>query len=320
MKKLLLSFLAVSMSSIGFSQYCSSGASSTFDSKCDEVTLTGVNNSINNNTAAAGCGPGYSDFTAQVADVVTSQTYNFSVTLGTCGGNFSKSAKIYVDWNQDFDFFDPGEEVAATPASNATTWTWTGSFTVPITASIGNTRMRVVVSETFSSANISPCGTFTWGETEDYTIDVLPPGLFVTLSTPNNPLLCNGDSAFVAANGFFGTPPYDFDWSTGQQATGVTADTLASVGAGTYTVTITDSIGDDTTATIVMTEPTAITVDATLDAPLVCNYDVSEASATGSGGTPWEAYAWDTNMANYAWDSSGTPINANLTSNGAISP
>ena len=315
MKKLLLSALALGIASLSYAQYCTSGATSTVDSRIDGVSITGATASFNNPTSNC---TGYSDFTTITANGILTSTYNFSVTSGTCGSfQYTKSARAYMDWNQDGDFTDPGEDLGG--FGGAATFVWNGTFTVPATAAVGTTRFRVVLVETSRPAFINPCGSYTWGETEDYSFQILPPGLFVSLNTPNNPLLCNGDSTYIAAAGLFGTPPYDFTWSSGQVTTNVINDTLMNIGAGTYTVTIEDAVGDDTTATLILGEPAAITVNAVVDNALVCDYDISEVSVSGSGGTSWGSYAWDTSMANYAWDScQGVPVL--FAFNNAISP
>ncbi len=170
-------------------EYCESGATNTGDSDIDAVVLQGEGTGINNNTA--GQCAGYSDFTALTAPVlIPGSTYDLVVTVGTCGGDYNKGAKAYIDWNQDYDLTDAGEEIGVTPI-NGSTFTTTLSFTVPTGAIPGETRLRVVGRETSSVSDIQPCGTFTYGETEDYTIEVasaancdltvsewLTPGLF----------------------------------------------------------------------------------------------------------------------------------------------
>ena len=47
----------------------------------------------------------------------------------------------------------------------------TASFTVPSTAVPGTTYLRAVSAEVFGGA--TACGTYTWGETEDYTIIIV---------------------------------------------------------------------------------------------------------------------------------------------------
>jgi len=148
--------------------YCDSGATSTYDSICEEVDL----NTIANNTA--GICATYSDFTVISTDLVAGGTYPLSVVVGTCGGCYSKWAKVFIDWNQDIDFDDPGEQAWTSGASSSTCpQTFSGTITVPVTATLGATRMRVVVREGGSETTTLPCGTFTWGETEDYTVNIL---------------------------------------------------------------------------------------------------------------------------------------------------
>ncbi|HLP46613.1 MAG TPA: GEVED domain-containing protein, partial [Candidatus Kapabacteria bacterium] len=65
----------------------------------------------------------------------------------------------------DGDFADTGEQVYSGSGKTAKT----GSFTVPTTASTGNTRIRV--SMKYSSAP-TYCVTFTYGEVEDYTANI----------------------------------------------------------------------------------------------------------------------------------------------------
>jgi PKD repeat protein len=166
-----------------YAQYCTSGATSTFDSNIGLVQL----NTINNSTL--GICATYSNFTAMSTALTIGQPYTITVTAGTCGGNYTKYGKAFVDWNQDFDFLDPGEEIAAFgPAPN--TNTFNTSFSVPFSALLGSTRLRVVVVETGSVSSVSSCGSFTWGETEDYTITVNPSApndMAVTaIPTPNS--------------------------------------------------------------------------------------------------------------------------------------
>ena len=156
-------------------QYCASNATSTFDSNVGAVTF----NTINNSTLGV-CAT-YSNFTAISTNITIGNSYSISVTAGTCGGSFTRNGKVYIDWNGNQNFTDPGEEVFAfgpTPPSVANV-VFTGNVTVPVTAVIGSTRMRVVVRETGSLASVLPCGTFTWGEVEDYTVNIAP-------SSPND--------------------------------------------------------------------------------------------------------------------------------------
>ena len=88
---------------------------------------------------------------------------DFSGTNQTYGFN------IWVDWNDDLDFDDAGEEVYN---SGAFITNIAASFPVPQTAAVGQHRMRI--RNNFFSSNPSACGTITSGETEDYILEVTP--------------------------------------------------------------------------------------------------------------------------------------------------
>ena len=117
--------------------------------------------SINNSSGASG----YTDFTSISTNVTRGYSVSVSLTPGFSGSSYTEYWKIWIDWNQDGDFADSGEEVFAKSGSS----TVTGSFTVPTSASTGSTRMRVIMKY---SGYASYCGTFTYGEVEDYTVNV----------------------------------------------------------------------------------------------------------------------------------------------------
>ncbi len=95
----------------------------------------------------------------------------------------SMNRKIWVDWNNDGDFDDAGELVASEPA--AKTLAFAATFTVPSTAVIGYTTLRVGTS--YGSDNNTPCGINPAGEYEDYplfiSVDNVKP--VVTLNGPD---------------------------------------------------------------------------------------------------------------------------------------
>jgi hypothetical protein len=165
--KSLFFLLAIGYASLGHAQYCASNATSTFDSNIGLVQL----NTINNSTL--GVCASYSNFTSQSTNLTIGSNYSITVTAGTCGGNYTKYGKAYIDWNHDFDFLDANEMIATFGPAPATN-TFTVPFTVPFAALLGNARLRVVVVETGSLTSVNSCGTYTWGETEDYTVNVLP--------------------------------------------------------------------------------------------------------------------------------------------------
>jgi hypothetical protein len=108
---------------------------------------------------------GYSDFTSITGNLTRGNSASVVLTPGFASSSYTEYWKIWIDYNQDGDFEDSGEEVFSDSGSSAVS----GSFTVSSSASTGDTRMRIIMK--YSSAADS-CGTFTYGEVEDYTVNI----------------------------------------------------------------------------------------------------------------------------------------------------
>jgi hypothetical protein len=141
--------------------YCASKGTSVAYEYLDLVKLGTINRT-------SGADGGYYDGTASSTSVAAGSAQTISFSAGFVGTAYSEYVKVYIDYNQNGVFTDAGELVVNAAASSAAT-TRTGSFTVPTTAKSGNTRMRVVLSD--NSATTS-CGSYSYGETEDYTISI----------------------------------------------------------------------------------------------------------------------------------------------------
>ena len=141
--------------------YCTAGATSTSFEKISAVTFADINNT---STTTAG----YEDFTSVTGNVTAGQTYNFTATFSGTSFN-SDQVLVWIDLNGDKDFNDAGEQVLVTPTQMSP---WTGSITIPATATIGSTRMRVRLHDSSLGANLTPCGTSSYGQVEDYTLNI----------------------------------------------------------------------------------------------------------------------------------------------------
>jgi|GEM_PF-7073367 len=239
--------------------YGASAATSTADDEIFNVTFGTLNNSSNCFTTGGGSSvlSLYSDYTALTPPNVTSgQSVPFAVTIGYCSGfAYGMVFTIYIDWNRDGDFLDANETSYTNPVSTAAVsgTLYSGSVTVPSFASAGNTRMRVVLVEGTSTA---PTGTYTWGETEDYTINVQSGSGFTYAWTPNTNLSSDTISNPIAS----------------------------PIATTTYTVVVSDAGGCTASTSVpvnVVNPPAApVVVDGTRCGPGSVNL-----SATGSGGT-----------------------------------
>ena len=113
-------------------------------------------------------------------------------------------------------------------------------------------------------------------------------GPLVELATLN--VSCNGASnGAVNATVSGGLAPYSFAWSNGA----VTED-ITGLGAGTYSVTVTDANGVGTTAEATITEPSPLVASITSITDALC-FGGTTGAATGeaSGGTPPYQYLWN---------------------------
>ena len=173
--------------------YCASGATSNLDSEIEKVTLVGYSTTISNNTTDV-CTTGVNNHTALSADLQVGGTYTVTVEFGDCNGGsqYDGAGGVWIDWNNDGDFLDVNETIGtADIAMTATDTNVIQNFTinVPGAQPIGNYRMRIVQTEAGSSATVSPCGTFAFGSTEDYTVKIINscvPTHSVTSFTPTS--------------------------------------------------------------------------------------------------------------------------------------
>ncbi len=115
-----------------------------------------------------------------------------------------------------------------------------------------------------------------------------PPVLTATMGVPTN-VSCNAGSdgsAGVTAGG--GTPGYSYLWTNGQTNSNSTGLTV-----GSYTVTVTDANGCTATASVTITQPTAIALTKASTTSF-CGKPDGSATITAAGGTPPYTYLWST--------------------------
>lgn len=162
---------SVVVTGIGGNPYCASSPSSSNDSKINSLSFANINY-----TALAGC-TSYQDFTQQTIELEKAKTYPLNISLGSCGANFNKVAKVFIDWNSDGDFNDANELVATSNVISAS-GLFNANITVPSTVNVNNfSLLRVVLSETNDAAAVLACGNYAKGETQDYRVK------FINLTT-----------------------------------------------------------------------------------------------------------------------------------------
>lgn len=124
-------------------------------------------NTINNSTS---CSPGgYGDYTQLITSLEQGTTYNLNVQ----SGYDNQVVTVWIDFNDNFAF--ETNEMVITDESFGTTMT-TIAFPISGTAALGQHLMRARTNWTwFGSATITdPCVDVSYGETEDYTVEIIP--------------------------------------------------------------------------------------------------------------------------------------------------
>ncbi|MEW7277349.1 GEVED domain-containing protein [Aquimarina sp. 2201CG1-2-11] len=140
-------------------EYCESGSENSGEDYISNFSL----GSINKNSE----GKSYSDFTSESTNLNLGSKASFIITPTWSGTIYNEAYGIWIDYNQDGDFEDPEEQVFSKAASRDTSIT--GEFTVPSDAKDGATRLRVIMRY---NTVPSPCGSFNYGEAEDYTVNI----------------------------------------------------------------------------------------------------------------------------------------------------
>ncbi len=185
-------------------------------------------------------------------------TDSVSSTPASCS-NFNGTATVYTNGGTTpyTYYWSPSAEVTATATGLSS-----GVYTVTVTDYNGCNVVDTITVKNTSTLNIVASGT---------------------------DLLCNGantGTATVSASG--GTTPYTYLWNPGSGTT----STINNLSAGIYSIVVTDNNGCTQSATITITQPTAIslTVNST---GAGCSNNAGTASVSASGGTGAYTYSWN---------------------------
>ena len=144
--------------------YCASKGNSVADEFINRVQIGTINN-------LSGANAGYGNFTAQSTNVTRSASVSITITPGWTSTAYAEGYSVWVDYNRDGDFIDAGEQVATQAAVSTTPIT--KSFTIPATATLGSTRMRVSMKYNAIPTSCETVTTFLYGEVEDYTLNIV---------------------------------------------------------------------------------------------------------------------------------------------------
>ncbi len=146
--------------------YCASYALNPEDTKIDTVKIGNM---------IAGSSPTncetYTDYTSLNLDVDKTFPVTIKIDNGACSGQFYEAyVAVFIDYNKN-NIYDANEKVYSFGPTTDLHSIPDGVFTIPAATQLGKTGMRVVIAE---GESLPPaCGTYDWGETEDYVINIV---------------------------------------------------------------------------------------------------------------------------------------------------
>ncbi|CAG5077091.1 DUF7948 domain-containing protein [Parvicella tangerina] len=210
---------------------------------------------------------------------VTDQTDPTCVTTGTYTVNDGTSPTVVA--NATATTICSGDPVTLT-GSGASTYTWDNSVTDGVAFN-----PTATTTYTVTGTDASGCTA-----TDQITVTVntcsctLP-----TLSEVVTDVTCAGGTDGAIDVTVTGSSTYDYSWTNS-----ATTEDISGVGAGTYTITVTDQTDPTcvTTGTYTVNDGTSPTVVANATATTICNGDQVALSGSGSALT----YTWDNGVAN----------------------
>ena len=172
-----------------------------------------------------------------------------------------------------------------TPSGGASGYTYAWTNSVSVVVSTSQTASNLCVG--FYTVTVGDAN----GCTTTATVQIVP-SVVIVITVNNNVLQCNGGTTGVAvATPTSGISPYTYVWSPTGPPT-QTTQTAVNLGAGTYTVLVTDSQLCSNTATVSFVDPPVIVATVSHTDETCFGFCNGTASVTASGGTGALVYQW----------------------------
>jgi len=209
--------------------YCTSGATSNSYGDIQRVELNTIDNS------STSCTGTYSDFTSISTLLSPGVSYPMELDLINCAsfGPYSYGTRVWIDTDQNgqFDTYELLHD-SYNSLPSLTTVNVPFNITIPSTALSGLTRMRIVIDE--FNTTPSPCGPYTWGETEDYMVNISAPP---TCPQPTNFSLIQANNTTAQLEWVAGGSETQWQIEYGPQGFALGTGTNVIVTTNPYTIT-----------------------------------------------------------------------------------
>jgi hypothetical protein len=245
--------LAIQVLAYPTNNYGTLQGNSTTSGYIKRIQLAGLDKTSGNNN-------GYADFRSLIATLTPGQSVSYTFTPG--GNSSTVRWTVWIDFNRDGDFEDIGEMIVGPTAGFSSAVS--GSFTVPVGASVGPSRMRIAMRRS-NTGQSSPTDSFPNGEVEDYSVQIgTSPIPNATPYFLSDPIAKAGVTAGSPMSGSLAADAADWegDALTYVKTSGPAWLTVASNGAASgtpptsaqgannFVVSVTDASGGMDTATL----------------------------------------------------------------------
>ena len=149
-------------------QYCTLTSTNSSDEYISNVTITAEGAAGVNSSSGASTYTNYSSDPARLVRLAKGTNNNtISVTKAWTGSIYNEAVTVWIDFDRS-GTFDDDEFVMSTSGDKTTPVTDT--FSVPADAYSGDKPVGMRVALKFSTPQMTPCGSFTYGEVEDYAV------------------------------------------------------------------------------------------------------------------------------------------------------
>lgn len=212
------------------------------------------------------------------------QVYSYCIHVVGARSNFSHSS--YCNLTVAF------QDSSTIPVGTITAWHW--NFGDPLSGNLDTTSVTNP-THTFTDTGVYSVQLITISSQgcADTITKIVHIRIGPSLADTSTNVTCNnannGIGIVTVTSG--GVLPFTYSWSP----TGGTNATATGLGAGTYVVTVTDSVGCTKTDSVIITQPPPLVLDTVVN-DIYCPMFTGNASVTASGGTGPYTYTWSPNV------------------------